>query len=175
MRSWIAALAVMPALTHSVRAETMLDTVLYVVSLMYAHDNEVQSVTVQQDADAIDANFRAKAVPVDIPISIRRLDHCRFRVDKRNPLFPENYTVDFATAAFHDAAVARVRNVFGRQMSAIVIPATRYCFVAGNPYLNAGVAPGACIDHFAVDYGRSPEPMFAALDRLRRLCTAPSS
>jgi hypothetical protein len=175
MTSWITSLALLLALNGVARAETLLETVLYVVSLTRAHDNETETVTVRQTDETIDANFAIKMVPLNIPISITRLDHCRFRVDRRLPNFPETYTVDFAPSGFGDAHVTRVPNALGRHISVIAIPSTRYCRIDGNPYLNVGVKPGACVDRFVVDYGRSPNDMFAALDRLRLLCAAPSS
>jgi hypothetical protein len=175
MTSWIISLALVLELNDAARAETLLDTVLYVVSLSRAHDNETETVTVRQTDDMIEANFVSKTVPLNILISITRLDHCRFRVDRRMPIFPDTYTLDFATSGFGDARVARVPNAFGRHISVITIPSTRYCPIDGNPYLNVGVKAGACVDRFVVDYGRSPDDMFAALDRLRLQCAAPSS
>ena len=107
MTSWIISLALVLALNDVTRAETLLDTVLYVVSLNRAHDNETQTVTVRQTDDMIEANFASKTVPLNIPISIARLDHCRFRVDRRLPNFPETYTVDFATSEFRDGCRTR--------------------------------------------------------------------
>ena len=126
MTSWITSLALLLALNGVARAETLLETVLYVVSLTRAHDNETETVTVRQTDETIDANFAIKMVPLNIPISITRLDHCRFRVDRRLPNFPETYTVDFAPSGFGDAHVTRVPNALGRHISVITIPSTRY-------------------------------------------------
>jgi hypothetical protein len=175
MTSWIISLALVLALNDAARAEMLLDTVLYVVSLSRAHDNETETVAVRQTDETIEANFVSKTVPLNILTSITHLDHCRFRVDRRMPMFPDTYTVDFAKSEFRDARITRVPNVLGTHKSVITIPSTRYCYIGGNSYLNAGVKPGACVDRFEVDYGRSPNDMFAALDRLHSLCAAPSS
>jgi hypothetical protein len=46
-----------------------------VVSLNRAHDNETETVTVRQTDETIEANFASKTVPLNILISITRLDH----------------------------------------------------------------------------------------------------
>lgn len=154
-------------------AQTLLETVLYVVTLNEAKDDGFARITVAEDGPTLRSETSLRSGP-RWTITITRMDDCAFDVDHAFDGFSARYTLDFADADLDAAALGPVKNRFGRTLSAVTIPNTKYCLAAGTPYLNAIVA-GACADEFSVELAAKPRPgdlekMLAAIRRLKGLC-----
>jgi hypothetical protein len=167
------ALAVMLIAAPPAKAQTLLETVLYVLTLQEAKDDGFMRVTVEENDTTLRSDTLIKSGP-HFAIEIVRKDDCVFDVDRRLGVFSARYTVDFTRADLGAAFYAPVRNRFGRSVKAVTIPNARYCLIAGTPYLNA-IKAGSCTDEVSVEISAAPKPgdlekMLGAIRRLRALC-----
>jgi hypothetical protein len=168
----------------AVRAQTLLETVLYVVSTHEARDTDGGKITIAQDGESIHSKLfvhikRAADgaflhTELASAVSVKRITDCKFAVNYRGAGFLYTaYTVDFSFSDLEGAHLAGVRNAIGDLSNAIVIPRTKYCLAVGRPYLN-DIGAGSCSDTFAavpvavLDEGGVK--MLLAVHRLRNFC-----
>jgi hypothetical protein len=165
-------------------AETLLDTVLYVVSTLAPREAAGVRVTVTNDADSVHAelflSIRSAGAwgPLHrvVSVSVKRVADCKFEVNENYATTRHDnaaYSVDFSSADFAAAHPADVRNNSGHLSHAIVIPGAKFCHAAGRPYFN-NIGAGSCAESFAVgpaflhpDDGK----MLDAIHRLAEFCT----
>jgi hypothetical protein len=173
MRGIFLGMALLAASASMARAQTLLETVLYVVTILEPADNPYHRITVEQDENSIHSEFVGKTNTLQYSASVQRIADCEFAVDIRLGFFSVLYSVDFTRADLENAHPVEAPNTFGRPRHGIVIPGARYCQVSGRPYFN-DIGAGACADEFVVDSGWSPkdEKMLAAIRRLRNFCSA---
>jgi hypothetical protein len=172
MRAILLALITM-AVAPAVSAQTLLESVLYVLSLQEAKDDEQARVTVVESGPTLRSEMAIRGGP-NWTVTITRLADCAFEVDHGLGTFSARYTTDFANADVTSAGLRSVANRFGRSLVAVTIPKARYCLTAGRPYLNA-IPPGTCADEFSVELAALPRiedlpKMLAAIRRVKELC-----
>jgi hypothetical protein len=170
---WIILALILMAAAPAANAQTLLETVLYVLTLSEAKDDGFTRVTVEEDDTTLRSDTFLKSGP-HFAVEIVRKDDCVFDIDRRLGVFSARYTVDFTRADLGAALYAPVRNRFGRSFRAVTIPNARYCLAAGTPYLNA-IEVGSCANELSVEISARPKPgdlekMLAAIRRLRALC-----
>jgi hypothetical protein len=177
-------LVLLAAVASPAAAETLLDTVLYVVSTLAPRETTGVRVTVTQDADSIHSELFSSIRSAGtwgpfhqiVSVSVKRLANCKFEVNENYSTTHHDdasYSVDFSSAELSAAHPANVRNNSGHLSHAIVIPGAEFCHAAGRPYLN-NIGVGSCADSFAVgpaflrpDDGK----MLDAIHRLAKFCT----
>jgi hypothetical protein len=183
MRAIALAVAAILVATPSARSQTLLETVLYIVSLHLPRDDEYTRVTIAQHAETVRGEATMKKSKYRWASVVTQIENCKFRVEQTFGAnvtgFNADYIVDFANTDFEAVRAVQAPNRLGRLSAAVVLPGTHYCLKSGGPYFNA-IEPGSCTDKFFVEPGGLPQQatldrMFAAIDRLRLLCRAPVS
>lgn len=181
MRAIGLSVLLMLAGTTGADARTLLETVLYVVSLFEPRIEPHDSTTVTEEGEWIHGEEHALNPGTIFPdllvrsTWVRRLSGCKFEVNDTWAISfrDSHYVVDFSSSAFEEAHEST--NPFGiLPPRTVVIPDTRYCHLTGSrPYLNA-IQPGSCVDLFFVEPDITPKgvpKMLAAIHDLRALCT----
>jgi hypothetical protein len=167
------------------RAQTLLETVLYIVSLQEPRDDKVIRDTVTEDEDSIDGEIYTKWWTRST--LVKRIGECKFEVDDNvgpatsiHPIHTIDihpiYTIDFSAAELENAhpvdpAETRTRDGY-TDPSPIVIPQARFCLLKGTPLLN-DIDVGSCVDRFYVHAPftpTGPAELSAVVRSLRRFC-----
>jgi len=165
-------------------AQTLLETVLYIVSLQEEGDDRVVGVTVTEDEHSISAEVYTR-LRSEVPnmwtrsVRVKHIGDCKFEVDdKFGPaqFYHPIYTIDFSDADLdgaHPVDPAETRTKFGlTDSNPIVIPRARYCLLKGIPPLN-DIDVGSCADKFFAHADLrpwGPARILAAVRSLRGLC-----
>jgi hypothetical protein len=178
MRAIVLASIIAIAAPSCAQAKTLLETVLYVVSLHEERNNEHTRVTVEQDDHTLQSAFIVTYPQTEVRyiVTIKQIADCEFDVDHQLGVFSAHYTLDFTKSNFEDAHGTVVPNKFGRPTNAVRIPGVRYCLINGSPYLNMAVA-GSCLDEFHVEHGslKNQQKMLDTIRHLESLCIAKTS
>jgi hypothetical protein len=161
------------------QAQTLLETVLYIVSGQEARDLAELKNTVTQDEKSIRGelylrNYPGPPGPLRSTVVVR-VAGCKFEVnDKRGFGDPGTmhaiFSVDFSSSAFEDAYATQL-STFGDIIyhPAVIIPGTKYCLSAGRRRDN-DIGSGACADTFVVEPRGGDAKMLAAIRHLRKFC-----
>ncbi|HUI96475.1 MAG TPA: hypothetical protein VLX44_12030 [Xanthobacteraceae bacterium] len=178
MRAIFLGFALLTAGASSAAAETLLDTVLYVVTGLEPRYFGNTKVTVTQDADSLDAKLVWSESPGNAgaresvgSVSLKRVTRCKFNVDfadTSNRI--AHFSVDFSGADLAGAFLMEVPKL--PESHALVIPGAIWCHASGRPYYKAGEpscsGPPAVLPFFS---RRDDDKMLAAVRRLKTLCS----
>jgi hypothetical protein len=177
-------LVLMAAVASPAAGETLLDTVLYVVSTLAPRETAGVRVSVAQDANSIHSELFLSIRSAShwgpfhriVSVTVKRDTDCKFEViETYAPTHHDDasYSIDFSSADLLAAHPADVRNNSGHLSHAIVIPGAKFCHTAGRPYFN-NIGAGSCKDSFAVGpaFLRPDDAkMLDAIHRLAKFCT----
>ena len=84
MRGIFLGMALLAASASMARAQTLLETVLYVVTMLEPADNPYHRITVEQDENSIHSEFVGKTNTLQYSASVQRIADCEFAVDMRS-------------------------------------------------------------------------------------------
>ena len=156
-------------------SQTLLEDVLYVVSGFETGKNHGSvRPSVSQDSDSLQFEIDGRKLQASFAITIKRVNACRFEIERNSTVFSERSVIDFTKSDFEGAHLTKARNFSGRLRDAISIPGTRYCLAHGEPFFNT-IPAGTCVDKFYADFAvgaglQGVEKMLATIRRLRTHC-----
>jgi hypothetical protein len=166
-----------------VRALTLLEIVLYIVSGQESRNLVDLKNSVTQDEKSIHGELFWRDRPslsedhLLRSTSVKRISGCKFEVDDEYGYdmhghggLRATYSVDFSFAELEKAYPVELPTIADIYHPAVIIPGTRFCLTAGRLLRDNDIGAGFCADTFVVEPRGGNAMMLAAVHHLRKFC-----